>query len=482
MYLAFCGTACEEKFFKKNPTVQPRQGKREVREDCLELLTPSKPRKSTPKVKGREAEGESEAVIRQTPRKRNRAIDDDDEGDDEGSNTGTNKRRCSSRAPSVSSKTASTVTTGESRQEDEESLTSVDDQFIRAIDQMGEADEVFQSMDDIVEESDRSADCSDIAAAIAEKAGESVAEMPLLGAPLDTGSSAESEAEGGVQESASEADASGADAASLQESSAGINAAGEPSAAPPALNHPAPPPSPLDEGFESPDEDTDGPRAVCVNIRSRYTMIQCMAAFVFPTDMMNGTHLPPEAFIESRREAIDLFQVINEISNRKYRLIEFAKPVVARGAAAAPSSGNLVLDLMLPYLRRSAIVEGSTAAVDGVEAVNLHVVHPRAKPMFFADFLEEAFSALCKDLAEKVRSSTDPSRESAVMLYPLFVDGCAIVQPLYNGIILPLALSHGLRVSCLIGLRKTECDNNRMKIWKELKWPTCALVKIAADA
>ena len=184
---------------------------------------------------------------------------------------------------------------------------------------------------------------------------------------------------------------------------------------------------------------------------------------------MNG-EAKAEHFFAPRAEAVDLYKVVVELTGRRYRLVESP-------ASHLASSANGVFDMLVPHLRARQHVGGG--GVDGGGGViDVHVVHPRLGRDFFRHLLDESFSKLCVDLAARIRNSPDPSRESAIIVIPLFARETAISQPLYNGIFIPKALSHGLQVNCMIASRQDQCVADRMADWQKWTWPTCALVQV----
>ena len=78
----------------------------------------------------------------------------------------------------------------------------------------------------------------------------------------------------------------------------------------------------------------------------------------------------------------------------------------------------------------------------------------------------------------KICETTRLCLSSSIMLFPLFVDGRALIQPIYNGIIIPKAMSYGLVVNCLNGARREECGESRLEDWRAFKWPSCLLVQV----
>ena len=181
---------------------------------------------------------------------------------------------------------------------------------------------------------------------------------------------------------------------------------------------------------------------------------------------MNG-QAKAEHFFNPRAEAVDLYKVVVELTGRRYRLVESPSSHLA-------SSANKVFDMLVPHLRARQHVDGGVGGV-----MDVHVVHPRLCRDFFRHLLEESFSKLCVDLAARIRNSPDPARESAIIVFPLFARETAISQPLYNGIFIPKALTHGLQVNCMIASRQDQCVADRMGDWQQWMWPTCALVQVA---
>lgn len=226
----------------------------------------------------------------------------------------------------------------------------------------------------------------------------------------------------------------------------------------------APPTPPYADNEQEPD---DGARAVCVRIRDRSFKVQTIGGFIFPSDVMDGPPMTEANFFPPQRESTDLFKVVGELTGDKYRLIE-SPAHFGHGV-----SGNRVFDSLLRHLRNNAAESG----VDG--AFDLYVVHPRPQREYFRFVLEESFTSLCENLVRTMREA--PGQEnssSALFLFPLFLEGKALIQPLYNGIIIPKALSYGLAVNCLNGARREECAASRLEDSRAFKWPSCVLIQV----
>ena len=474
MYLAFCSTSCENIYFSLNPAIQPI-GKRQVRITALEMLPTSGTRSKgkSPGVKRASAKGPGGGPPRKESRSESEgspgfryedsnvdASDDDVYGPGEGTSSGAssafnkggngvNIRRKVRRIIDVSSALYAD-------DERERSATSVDDVDNESMD----AQSAGEEESDVTDNTDNGAfydDASDDGAMFSAAASgiqplEELVANPQQPAPLP-------------QQPAPQPQQAAPQPA-------------EPAPPLPPADLIANPLSPADEGFESPDEGATEPRAVCVKLSTRHYRVQHLAGFVFPPDVMNGDLQNAGVFFDPRQEAIDLYQVINELTGRNYTLAEFHRNVsFAAQTSGHASCGNVVLDQLLPILKRNQREIGANGDPD--QLINLHVVHPRAQRDFFRHLVQECFAKLCEDMRDKLSRSASPDDVCALMLFPLFFDGRAIIQPLYNGIIMPLVMSHGFVVSCLIGSRKEQCDERRMGAWREWKWPSCALVRIS---
>ena len=231
------------------------------------------------------------------------------------------------------------------------------------------------------------------------------------------------------------------------------------------------PPSAPGASADSPEET----RAICAKISERNLKVQCKAGFVFPPEIMDDSVVKTaEVFFDSREEALDLYHVILELTRSRFRVIEYS-PV---GAPVEPlATGNEALDELLMRLRHDKV---NASVFDG-EAVEVHVVHPQRQKEFFRLFMENAFTRLCTDLAERIRKSAAPDKETAIIVFPLFAEKKAIIQPIYNGVVIPAALSRGLAIKCMVGSRLTQCDPERMKAWGQWKWPSCALIQVSSN-
>ena len=71
-------------------------------------------------------------------------------------------------------------------------------------------------------------------------------------------------------------------------------------------------------------------------------------------------------------------------------------------------------------------------------------------------------------MRDKLSRSASPDDVCALMLFPLFFDGRAIIQPLYNGIIMPLVMmARGAEGE--LGKRPRGCPEYITSVWSSEK-------------
>ena len=451
MYLSFCSRRCEENFFVAKPKVVPLEGRTQFRKENVEVMEKPKSRKKSGEKK------EAQVKVEQSEADADMTMD--------------------MSADTTMDMSADTTTDATSDSTSDSTFYSAN-----ASNNQGETDAA--NAEESVEGGSREA------SAAAEERPDVAIKQPAVTERLikllaDRQSSAAAQPPVATPQPLAPA-APQQPAAPQPIADPQPIAAPEPSAAPQPLGAPQRVlHAPLTPPYEEPMDEDGGAaeaRAVCVRIRDKSFKVQAIGGFVFPHEVMDGAPKTDANFFPPQRESSDLFKVVGELSRDRYRLVESSSHFPG-------ATGNLVFDGLLRDLRLRQVAGFAELDIDNV--VDLHVIHPRPQREYFRFVLEESFTRLCENLNAKIRANPGPSDvppaanqgppsevPSAIMLFPLFIDGRALIQPLYNGIIIPKALSYGLVVNCLNGARREECGNARLQDWRVYKWPSCMLVQV----